>query len=234
MCDANHSQKTDGESWSTHTRHTKEYGIIYEHWSRDPWLQQLGVVFANKKKAISIFWGQKGGSETLPVFFRKDLRCMHASPNRQVLLTLWGGLEDDDVFFHKIFQCSKSTICFVGGGSPWNCCFFNVKSTPGSCFWWSPSSDPFRMGAAWIHADLGRLFAKLGPKGTKARRLWWVTVRWPSDFEMAKNCWSLGFLWRILGDPSFQTGVTCICGNDIIRLYDCHGHCGRVFVYMFF
>ena len=31
--------------------------------------------------------------------------------------------------------------------------------------WWSVS----RMGAAWIHADLGRLFAKLGPKGTQAK-----------------------------------------------------------------
>ena len=32
----------------------------------------------------------------------------------------------------------------------------------------APSCSISRMGAAWIHADLGRLFAKLGPKGTQA------------------------------------------------------------------
>eukprot|EP00435_Cladocopium_sp_Y103_P008805 s3913_g2.t1 len=37
--------------------------------------------------------------------------------------------------------------------------FHELHVIPGSMVW---------MGAAWIHADLGRLFAKLGPKGTQA------------------------------------------------------------------
>eukprot|EP00434_Breviolum_minutum_P006080 symbB.v1.2.005358.t1/scaffold301.1/size235092/10 len=46
------------------------------------------------------------------------------------------------------------------------------------------------MGAAWIHADLGRLFAKLGPKGTKAGAVVMSDgiVEFCLDFEMAKNC----------------------------------------------
>ena len=43
------------------------------------------------------------------------------------------------------------------------------------------------MGAAWIHADLGRLFAKLGPKGTQAR---------DTRGTLAKGSPPCGILWH--------------------------------------
>ena len=103
---------------------------------------------------------------------------MHASPNRHILLTLWGGLQEGCVF-SWCFNFSRVEL-FFWVGFPLGIVFLNVINT---------SVTPcLRMGAAWIHADLGRLFAKLGPKGTKAGAVVMSDgiVEFCLDFEMAK------------------------------------------------
>lgn len=146
-------------------------------------------------------------------------------PKTVVLARSWGACKSQQahsphlvrwlarrVFFFMMFQFFKGRIVFFGGVSPWNC-FFNVINT---------SVTPcLRMGAAWIHADLGRLFAKLGPKGTKAGAVVMSDgiVEFCLDFEMATNCWCV--LLGEFGDRSFQTLVS-------------HGHSRRCCLHVFY
>ena len=101
-----------------------------------------------------------------------------------------------------MFQFFKGRIVFFGGVSPWNC-FFNIINT---------SVTPcLRMGAAWIHADLGRLFAKLGPKGTKAGAVVMI------------------FRWQKIADVFFWANLEI----EVFKLWSAMGILVGV-VYMFF
>ena len=59
------------ENWSSHTL-TKEYGIIFEHWFRDPWLHSWECVFPTNKHEYfpnNIQWLK--GAEKAPIFVAK-------------------------------------------------------------------------------------------------------------------------------------------------------------------
>ena len=69
-----------------------------------------------------------------------------------------------------IFECSKGTICFVGGGSPWNCCFLKLKAHRAPRVFGDP--HPFRSvqdGRSMDSCRFGATFCQVRPQRNKGK-----------------------------------------------------------------